>query len=184
MRKFLVSIVLSSLVVGCSSLRVIEHNEKETNLAEYEFFAWGDNALDQSTQSSLAIADTTIRASLNNELQRKGYEVVNDGAQITMTWRVGRSEVEVFEEPVYTIDNSLGDNMQASIVHDGQVFQSSSEFVSVDQLVILFADTATQEPLYAIEIRGVHENAATTEGLKARIEEALKKAYKSIPRRR
>ncbi|WP_298634456.1 DUF4136 domain-containing protein [uncultured Umboniibacter sp.] len=183
MKNFLVGIVLCSLVVGCSSIRVIEYNEKETDLASYEYFSWGDSPLDPSTQSALAIADSAIRTSVTKELQSKGYEIVDEGSQVTMTWRAGRSEVEVFEEPVYTIDNSLGDSMQASIVHDGDVFQSSSDHVSVNQLVLLFVDTATKEPIYKIEIRGVHENAATTEGLMARIEEGLQKAYKIIPSR-
>ena len=183
MKNLFVWVVLASLIMGCSSFRVIEHNDKNTNLADYQYIVWGDTALSESSASSIAIADTTIRAAVTRELTRKGYQVVNEGAQLSVTWRVGRSEVEVFEEPIYTIDNSLGDNMQASIVHDGRVFQSSSEYVSVDQLVILFSNAATKEPLYAIEIRGVHEDASSTAGLKARIEEALQKAFKSIPRR-
>jgi len=181
MNRLWVFVVVVGVLSGCSNLRVVEHNPNQVVLSEFSTFSWQELPLESVDGSRLATADIAIREAVNNQLTAKGYQLVETGADFLINWRVGRAEVPMFEEQVYTVDDSLGDTMQRAMTHEGDVFLASPGVVEIDQLVLVFLDSNQVEPLLGIEIRGVHDEGSTDSELQERINEAVEVAFESIP---
>jgi len=181
MKKVLGVILLAALTSACSSTRVIEHNEDRVNLGDYKTISWADAPLSGSDVLSLAATDKSIRTTINSELSNKGYTMGSDSPEVLVSWRLGHQEVKKPAQEVHTIDESLGDASRMDRTHDSDVFVGSSDYVSVNVLVILFADATSRKPLVTLEIRGMRSEDASPQEQQEKLVDTLHKALRKIP---
>jgi len=180
-KKILGVFLVASLIGACSSTRIIEHNEDKVDLGDYKRISWADKPLSGSDVLSLAATDASIRKTVNNGLQAKGYAMGGERPEVLVSWRLGHQEVKKPEQEVHTIDESLGDASRMDRTHDADVFAGSSEYVSVDVLVLMFADANTRKPLVTLEVRGVRNEEASPQEQQDKLVKALNKALNKIP---
>lgn len=180
--KRILAVAFATLIFsGCSNLRVVEHNPDQVKLNNFSTFAWQEEPLVETEGSRLALADRAIRDAVNRDLASKGYQLVDSDAELLVNWRVGRTEAKMFEDQMYSIDESLGDSMRSAQTHEGDVFLASPGVVEIDQLVIVFVDSNQGKPVVGLEIRGVHDGGTTDTEISRQIIKAVGRALERVP---
>ncbi len=182
MKKLIFTLLTISMFTGCAKIQVVEHNEDKVDLADYTTVAWADGPVMDDTAIRLKAADEAIRSDVEAALVAKGYEIVGDDAEVLVSWRLGHREFEMAKQPVYSIDQSFGDESMRDEIHAGDVFLGGADYVNVDIMLILFSDAKTRKPLVALEVRGVGDaGTGTADDANKRIDQAISKAMKKIP---
>jgi hypothetical protein len=104
--RFLIPLLLVSLLSGCAAITSGSHFDETANFSAYETFSWiGDDPL-ISVDSSIpvsAMAKSMINSAIRGELTKKGYAYVDDrdDADFVVAYTIGtRENIRVDSYPV------------------------------------------------------------------------------------
>lgn len=108
MQNLIVSVLLLFVVAGCSTVRVQSGVDPQVDLSEYVTYSWltTKDAPDDNVRVKNTIVKESVRASIENNLAKKGYvKVEKDQADFLVTWlgavdkKIHVDEIEHFYNP-------------------------------------------------------------------------------------
>ncbi|HKE45280.1 MAG TPA: DUF4136 domain-containing protein [Steroidobacteraceae bacterium] len=84
------------LTSGCASSPPEPHTmrDPQANFSAFKTFGWAEEQNSQATGQPVTIVDSTIRAAITDELQRKGYEEAASGTKpdLVLNYETGKAE--------------------------------------------------------------------------------------------
>ena len=77
------------LLCGCSSITTEIQPVSGFRIEDYPTYTWGSAPLRKSSDANLLQLDADVRAAVDRELQRRGFQRVDNGASALIDYRIG-----------------------------------------------------------------------------------------------
>jgi hypothetical protein len=86
-RRAIVTSLLAAAAVGCGSLHVNTDYDPSTNFSQYHTYSWHDG-----TPAQDPLTDKKIVAAIDGQLQAKGFQKVDAGGDMTVTYHASQGQ--------------------------------------------------------------------------------------------
>ncbi len=184
MRNLIVSVLLLIVVAGCSTVQVQSVVDPQVDLSEYVTYGWltKKDAPSDNVRVDNALVIESIRVSVENNLDKKGYVKVEKGhADFLVTW-LGAVDKKIHVDEIEHFYNPYG---YGALYRDpaSKSAQSGPKPIEYDEgtLVVHFVDPKSHKVFWKGSAKERVKEGMSDKDVRLYIEQSVRQLLKMYP---